>query len=241
MKDIHIIKKKIGTKTLKLSISSINFRFFSKILNKYKNNEFVEQLLSQKIPLVFVTNNDNERILKSVSEILDILKKRREEEQTQENITNNNEDNSQKITNLDQSTTSYGNLNVNNDYYSPSLTYNYGPNNNKIVENLESIVTNIKKNFKIDKIEEDNENSKDISSKHKPSSEKELKHIDKKLKDLSPQNIKLKGEFAQKKDTKGPDSSIGQETKSEEKVKSQPTKDEIHKESETTLKIEQIK
>ena len=150
MKDIRINKSKINLNRIDLTFYKINFKFFSKILSKYKNNDYVNFLTSQKIPLTFfVKSNDNESILKSISEIIDILNKK--EKQHYEKNDSDEEKDSQSITNINQKFLSYSQSNIDNTYDSPSLTYKYNSKNNKIVQALESVVDKIKKNIQSSK------------------------------------------------------------------------------------------
>ena len=164
MKDIRINKSKISLNRIDLTFYKINFKFFSKILNKYKNNDYVNFLTSQKIPLTFfVKSNDNESILKSISEIIDILNKK--EKQHYEKNDSDEEKDSQSITNINQKFLSYSQSNIDNTYDSPSLTYKYNSKNNKIVQALESVVDKIKKNIQSSK--KKNREEKSLEKKEK--------------------------------------------------------------------------
>jgi len=150
MKDIRINKSKINLNRIDLTFYKINFKFFSKILSKYKNNDYFNFLTSQKIPLTFfIKSNDNESILKSISEIIDILNKK--EKQHYKKNDSDEEKDSQSITNINQKFLSYSQSNIDNTYDSPSLTYKYNSKNNKIVQALESVVDKIKKNIQSSK------------------------------------------------------------------------------------------
>lgn len=151
MKDIRINKSKIKLNRIQLSFYKINFNFFSKILNKYKNNDCVNFLTSQKIPLIFFIESDNnEPILKSISEIIDILNKR-EKRFPEKKDFYPEENNSQYVTSINQEFSPHSQSNFDNTYESPSLTYKYNSKNIKIVQALESVVNKIKKNINLGK------------------------------------------------------------------------------------------
>ena len=182
-KDIRINKKNFKNNIMDLSFFKINFMFFSNILKKYKGNEYVESLISQQIPLIFLIKSDNnESILKSVSDILELLKRKREEKKSEEaksespdlNIDKNTENISKFYTKNIQ------NKIINNEYHPTDLTYNYEKKDDRILQVLESIVVNIKKNLKLSK-------KSDASSEQKLN--KNYKKIDQK--EESPQKLKV--------------------------------------------------
>lgn len=241
MKDIRIVRKQFRTKFIKLRFFEINFKFFSKILGKYRSNKYVEKLLDQKIPVVFLSNNANESILKSVSEILDLLRKKKEEDSQESDIINNNEDNSQKITNLNKSKSLYSSFKVRNEYDSPSLTYNYGPNNDKLVETLESIVTNIKKNSKIDEEIKDDKKTGKVSTKRKDIKTACHTEVDKIVvtnKQKKPQAEQTSGE---KSLAQSSDGNTNNKIILNKRLDTQVSEDEVSKKSESTINVEKIK
>ncbi len=201
-KDIRINKKNFKNNIMDLSFFKINFMFFSNILKKYKGNEYVESLISQQIPLIFLIKSDNnESILKSVSDILELLKRKREEKKSEEaksespdlNIDKNTENISKFYTKNIQ------NKIINNEYHPTDLTYNYEKKDDRILQVLESIVVNIKKNLKLSK-KSDASSEQKLNKNHKKSNRKEespqkLKVLEKssKLTD-KPKKIKIKKE-----------------------------------------------
>ena len=174
-KDIRINKKNFKNNIMNLSFFKINFMFFSNILKKYKGNEYVESLISQQIPLIFLIKSDNnESILKSVSDILELLKRKREEKKSEEaksespdlNIDKNTENISKFYTKNIQ------NKIINNEYHPTDLTYNYEKKDDRILQVLESIVVNIKKNLKLSK-KADASSEQKLNKNHKKSNRKE--------------------------------------------------------------------
>ena len=169
IKDIRINKKNFKNNIMELSFFKINFIFFSNILKKYKGNKYVESLISQQVPLVFLIKSDNnESILKSVSDILELLKQKNKfkkinkifektpdssSDETDENINKFYQDNIQ-------------NKIINNEYHPADLTYNYEKKDDRILKVLESIILNIKKNLKL------NKKSSDLLQKQELGSEK---------------------------------------------------------------------
>ena len=138
-RDIRINKKNFKNNIMDLSFFKINFMFFSNILKKYKGNEYVESLISQQIPLIFLIKSDNnESILKSVSDILELLKRKREEKKSEEaksespdlNIDKNTENISEFYTKNVQ------NKIINNEYHPTDLTYNYEKKDDRILQVL---------------------------------------------------------------------------------------------------------
>ena len=206
-KDIRINKKNFKNNIMDLSFFKINFMFFSNILKKYKGNEYVESLISQQIPLIFLIKSDNnESILKSVSDILELLKRKREEKKSEEaksespdlNIDKNTENISEFYTKNVQ------NKIINNEYHPTDLTYNYEKKDDRILQVLESIVVNIKKNLKLSK-KSDASSEQKLNKNYKKSNQKEespqkLKVLEKssKLTD-KPKKIKIKKEDKPKK------------------------------------------
>ena len=206
-KDIRINKKNFKNNIMDLSFFKINFMFFSNILKKYKGNEYVESLISQQIPLIFLIKSDNnESILKSVSDILELLKRKREEKKSEEaksespdlNIDKNTENISEFYTKNVQ------NKIINNEYHPTDLTYNYEKKDDRILQVLESIVVNIKKNLKLSK-KSDASSEQKLNKNYKKSNQKEespqkIKVLEKssKLTD-KPKKIKIKKEDKPKK------------------------------------------
>lgn len=206
-KDIRINKKNFKNNIMDLSFFKINFMFFSNILKKYKGNEYVESLISQQIPLIFLIKSDNnESILKSVSDILELLKRKREEKKSEEaksespdlNIDKNTENISKFYTKNIQ------NKIINNEYHPTDLTYNYEKKDDRILQVLESIVVNIKKNLKLSK-KSDASSEQKLNKNYKKSNQKEespqkIKVLEKssKLTD-KPKKIKIKKEDKPKK------------------------------------------
>lgn len=178
MKDIRINKNKIKLNNIKLLFYKINFKFFSRILNKYKSNDGVDFLISQKIPLTFfVKSSDNESILKSISEIIDILNKKDKEHSEKESSIDGKD--SQSIISINKEFASYSHSNFDNTYESPSLIYKYNSKNNKIVQSLESVVDKMRENIKLSKKKNKEESLKEkeiktslYSKKHKIESNK---------------------------------------------------------------------
>ena len=206
-KDIRINKKNFKNSIMDLSFFKINFMFFSNILKKYKGNEYVESLISQQIPLIFLIKSDNnESILKSVSDILELLKRKREEKKSEEaksespdlNIDKNTENISKFYTKNIQ------NKIINNEYHPTDLTYNYEKKDDRILQVLESIVVNIKKNLKLSK-KADASSEQKLNKNHKKSNQKEespqkLKVLEKSSKLTNkPKKIKIKKEDKPKK------------------------------------------
>ena len=206
-KDIRINKKNFKNSIMDLSFFKINFMFFSNILKKYKGNEYVESLISQQIPLIFLIKSDNnESILKSVSDILELLKRKREEKKSEEaksespdlNIDKNTENISKFYTKNIQ------NKIINNEYHPTDLTYNYEKKDDRILQVLESIVVNIKKNLKLSK-KSDTPSEQKLNKNHKKSNQKEespqkLKVLEKSSKLTNkPKKIKIKKEDKPKK------------------------------------------
>ena len=206
-KDIRINKKNFKNNIMDLSFFKINFMFFSNILKKYKGNEYVESLISQQIPLIFLIKSDNnESILKSVSDILELLKRKREEKKSEEaksespdlNIDKNTENISKFYTKNIQ------NKIINNEYHPTDLTYNYEKKDDRILQVLESIVVNIKKNLKLSK-KSDASSEQKLNKNYKKSNQKEespqkLKVLEKSSKLTNkPKKIKIKKEDKPKK------------------------------------------
>ena len=241
MKDIRILRKQFRTKFIKLRFFEINFKFFSKILGKYRNNKYVEKLLDQKIPVVFLFNNINESILKSVSEILDLLRKKKEEELQENDIINNNEDNSQKITNLNKNKSLYSSFKIRNEYDYPSLTYNYGPNNDKLVETLENIVTNIKKNSKIDEEIKGDKKSNKVSKKQKNIKTARHTKVDKPVVTNKQKKTQAEQIFDEQNHAQSPDGSTDKKVVLNKQLDTQVSEDEVLKKSESTINVEKIK
>ena len=152
IKDIRINKKNFKNNIMELSFFKINFLFFSNILKKYKNNKYVESLISQKIPLVFlIKSENNESILKSVSDILELLKNYSETKNHDKILDEKSDVNINKITqdNNKSYPENIQNKIITNKNYSADLTYNYEKKDEKILQVLESIIFNIKKNLKL--------------------------------------------------------------------------------------------
>ena len=241
MKDIRILRKQFRTKFIKLRFFEINFKFFSKILGKYRNNKYVEKLLDQKIPVVFLFNNIDESILKSVSEILDLLRKKKEEELQENDIINNNEDNSQKITDLNKNKSLYSSFKIRNEYDSPSLTYNYGPNNDKLVETLESIVTNIKKNSKIDEEIKGDKKSDKVSKKQNDIKTARHIKVDKPVVTNKQKKTQAEQMSGEQKHAQSPDGNTDKKVVLNKQLDTQVSEDEVLKKSECTINVEKIK
>ena len=107
-------------------------------------------MISQKIPLTFfVKSSDNESILKSISEIIDILNKKDKEHSEKESSIDGKD--SQSIISINKEFASYSHSNFDNTYESPSLIYKYNSKNNKIVQSLESVVDKMRENIKLSK------------------------------------------------------------------------------------------
>ena len=209
IKDIRINKKNFKNNIMELSFFKINFIFFSNILKKYKGNKYVESLISQQVPLVFLIKSDNnESILKSVSDILELLKQKNKfkkinkifektpdssSDETDENINKFYQDNIQ-------------NKIINNEYHPADLTYNYEKKDERILQVLESIILNIKKNLKLNKKSSDLLQKQELGSEKKqefkPKQELSKKSkIIKKISKLADNKtkIKIKKENAQEK------------------------------------------
>lgn len=213
MEDIRINKLMIKRKTIELSFFKINFIFFSRILKKYQKNEYVDYLISHKIPLVFLTKStDDESLLKSVSEILDMLSEQKYETKPKDEVDKKQEE-QQKSEQLNKYYISNKNIHSNIDFKSPNLTYNYSSNDDKIFKTFESIVNNIKKNLSI------SENSKtdSISVTEKIEKKESEKSIAEKPKKPSKDKIKEKNKVVSKKAIKNKKSSpIKSDDKSKE-------------------------
>ena len=220
MEDIRINKLMIKRKTIELSFFKINFIFFSRILKKYQKNEYVDSLISHKIPLVFLTKSiDDESLLKSVSEILDMLSEQKYETKPKDEVDKKQEE-QQKSEQLNKYYISNKNIHSNIDFKSPNLTYNYSSNDDKIFKTFESIVNNIKKNLNI------NENNKtdSISVTEKIEKKEFEKSIAEKPKKPSKDKIKEKNKVVSKKVIKNKESSpikSGDKSKEEENYKSE--------------------
>ena len=149
MKDIRVNKKRVTCNRFSLLFYKINFKFFSVILEKYSGNKYVDSLISQRIPLTFLLNSvENESILKSISEIIDILKKQRKEKEESEDSAIEEKGNVEKITNININRSYRSSYSTVNNFDSPSLTFRNSKNNTEVINALESLVVNIKKNLK---------------------------------------------------------------------------------------------
>ena len=234
MEDIRINKLIIKRKTIELSFFKINFIFFSRILKKYQKNEYVDSLISHKIPLVFLTKSiDDESLLKSVSEILDMLSEQKDETKPKDEVDKKQEE-QQKSEQLNKYYISNKNIHSNTDFKSPNLTYNYSSNDDKIFKTFESIINNIKKNLNI------NENTKtdSISVTEKIEKKEYEKSIAEKPKKQSKDKIKEKNKVISKKVIKNKESSP---VKSDDKSKEEENyKSELNQKI-STIDINQIK
>lgn len=234
MEDIRINKLMIKRKTIELSFFKINFIFFSRILKKYQKNEYVDSLISHKIPLVFLTKSvDDESLLKSVSEILDMLSEQKDETKPKDKIDKEHEE-QQKSEQLNKYYISNKNIYSNTDFKSPNLTYNYSSNDDKIFKTFESIVNNIKKNLNIN---EDNKTNS-ISVTEKVEKKEFEKSIAEKPKKQSKDKTKEKNKVISKKVIKNEDSLS---SKPDEKSKKEENyKSELNQKI-STIDINQIK
>ena len=234
MEDIRINKLMIKRKTIELSFFKINFIFFSRILKKYQKNEHVDSLISHKIPLVFLTKSiDDESLLKSVSEILDMLSEQKDETKPKDKIDKEHEE-QQKSEQLNKYYISNKNIYSNTDFKSPNLTYNYSSNDDKIFKTFESIVNNIKKNLNIN---EDNKTNS-ISVTEKVEKKEFEKSIAEKPKKQSKDKTKEKNKVISKKVIKNEDSLS---SKPDEKSKKEENyKSELNQKI-STIDINQIK
>ena len=234
MEDIRINKLMIKRKTIELSFFKINFIFFSRILKKYQKNEYVDSLISHKIPLVFLTKSiDDESLLKSVSEILDILSEQKDETKPKDEVDKKQEE-QQKSEQLNKYYISNKNIHSNIDFKSPNLTYNYSSNDDKIFKTFESIVNNIKKNLSIS----ENNKTDFISVTEKIEKKEFEKSIAEKPKKPSKDKIKEKNKVVPKKVIKNKESSP---IKSDDKLKEEENyKSELNQKI-NTIDINQIK
>ena len=192
MKDIRITKKKININIINLSFFKINFIFFSKIFQKYKNNDYIKLLISREIPLIFLLrSNENDSILKSISEILDLLRSHNSGENIEKEHDNREVNKSSENILKEFNYNSVISPLSNNK--SVSLIYNTLKKDDRIIKVLEDIVINIKKKlnsnkFKSKVVDEKSDsydinhfNSKFsyISNKNKINIDKETSSIDK--------------------------------------------------------------
>ena len=234
MEDIRINKLMIKRKTIELSFFKINFIFFSRILKKYQKNEHVDSLISHKIPLVFLTKSiDDESLLKSVSEILDMLSEQKDETKPKDKIDKEHEE-QQKSEQLNKYYISNKNIYSNTDFKSPNLTYNYSSNDDKIFKTFESIVNNIKKNLNIS----ENNKTDSISVTEKIEKKESEKSIAEKPKKPSKDKIKEKNKVVPKKVIKNKESSP---VKSDDKLKKEENYKSELSQKISTIDISQIK